>query len=52
LDEKAHGWRDAEVAADAAAQRFGAAVVRPASLLGGSARPNGRSLPAPPDSVP
>jgi DNA polymerase IV len=33
LDEREHGWRDAEVAADAAAARFGAAAVRPASLL-------------------
>jgi DNA polymerase-4 len=33
LDERAHGWRDAEVAADAAAARFGASAVRPASLL-------------------
>lgn len=30
-----HGWREAEAAADAAAARFGRAVVRPASLLGG-----------------
>jgi DNA polymerase-4 len=28
-----HGWREAEAAADAAAARFGRAVVRPASLL-------------------
>ncbi|MEJ3743717.1 DNA polymerase IV [Actinomycetes bacterium KLBMP 9797] len=33
LGEPEHGWRDAEAAADAAAARFGAAVVRPASLL-------------------
>ncbi len=33
LDEKAHGWRDAEVAVDAAAARFGGTVIRPASLL-------------------
>jgi DNA polymerase-4 len=33
LDEREHGWRDAEVAADAATARFGAAAVRPASLL-------------------
>jgi DNA polymerase-4 len=33
LDERPHGWRDAEVAADAAAARFGGAAVRPASLL-------------------
>ncbi|ROT31240.1 DNA polymerase IV [Micromonospora sp. HM5-17] len=29
-----HGWREAEAAVDAAAARFGRAVVRPASLLG------------------
>jgi DNA polymerase-4 len=29
-----HGWREAEAAADAAAARFGRAMVRPASLLG------------------
>jgi DNA polymerase-4 len=34
LDEREHGWRDAELASDAAAARFGATVVRPASLLG------------------
>ncbi|HEY7222425.1 MAG TPA: DNA polymerase IV [Micromonosporaceae bacterium] len=33
LDERAHGWRDAELAADAAAYRYGASVIRPASLL-------------------
>jgi len=33
LGEPAHGWRDAETAADAAAARFGGPVVRPASLL-------------------
>jgi DNA polymerase-4 len=52
LDEKEHGWRDAEVAADAAAQRFGAAVVRPASLLRGSARARGESIQAQPGSAP
>jgi DNA polymerase-4 len=33
-DEPEHGWRDAEVAADAALARFGPVAVRPASLLG------------------
>ncbi len=33
LDDRPHGWRDAERAADAAAARFGATMVRPASLL-------------------
>lgn len=33
-----HGWREAEIAADAVTARFGPAAVRPASLLDGSAR--------------
>ncbi|MEV0841075.1 DNA polymerase IV [Actinocatenispora sera] len=33
LGEREHGWRDAERAVDAATERFGAAAVRPASLL-------------------
>jgi len=33
LDERAHGWREAEQAADRAAQRFGGRVVWPASLI-------------------
>jgi DNA polymerase IV len=33
LGERAQGWREAERAADAAAARFGARIVRPASLL-------------------
>jgi len=33
LGEREHGWRDAERAADAVVARFGAAAVRPASLL-------------------
>jgi DNA polymerase-4 len=42
LGERDHGWRDAERAADAAAARFGADVVRPASLLRGEGfRPDG-----------
>lgn len=35
LGESEHGWRDAEAAVDAAAARFGASAVRPASLLRG-----------------
>lgn len=34
LDERAHGWREAEVAADQAAEKFGHRVVRPARLVG------------------
>ena len=34
LGARDHGWREAERAADAAVARFGAAAVRPASLLG------------------
>jgi DNA polymerase-4 len=41
LDERPHGWRDAEVAADAAAQRYGTAVVRPASLIRGTRSDHG-----------
>jgi DNA polymerase-4 len=33
LGERDHGWRDAERAADAAEAKFGAGIVRPASLL-------------------
>ncbi|MDQ6714800.1 MAG: DNA polymerase IV, partial [Actinomycetota bacterium] len=33
LDEPAHGWRDADRAVDRASARFGAGVVRPASLV-------------------
>jgi DNA polymerase IV len=36
LGERAHGWRDAERAADAAAARFGSRIVRPASLFASS----------------
>jgi DNA polymerase-4 len=39
LGERDSGWREAERAADAAAARFGAGVVRPASLLGGRKEP-------------
>ena len=34
LDERPHGWRDAEQAVDRAGARFGAGAVRPASLVG------------------
>lgn len=34
LGEREHGWSDADRAVDLAARRFGAAAVRPASLLG------------------
>lgn len=34
LDEPEHGWRDAELAVDAASARFGPGIVRPASLVG------------------
>jgi DNA polymerase-4 len=43
LGEREHGWRDAERAADAAAARFGATVVRPASLLNNGSVPRSRS---------
>ncbi|GMA39797.1 hypothetical protein GCM10025883_18420 [Mobilicoccus caccae] len=33
LDEPEHGWRDADLAMDRARARFGAGVVRPASLI-------------------
>jgi DNA polymerase-4 len=35
LGERDHGWRDAERAADAVVARFGAGLVKPASLLRG-----------------
>jgi DNA polymerase-4 len=34
LDERPQGWREADRAVDAASARFGAGVVRPASLVG------------------
>jgi DNA polymerase-4 len=37
LDERSVGRRDAELASDRAAQRFGAGAVRPATLVGGGA---------------
>jgi DNA polymerase-4 len=39
LGERETGWREAEIAADAAAARFGAGAVRPASLLRLPGRP-------------
>jgi DNA polymerase-4 len=45
LGERDNGWREAERAADAAAARFGAGVVRPASLLGRSEGPRGGGRP-------
>jgi DNA polymerase-4 len=44
LGEPDHGWRDAEVAVDRAAARFGPAAVRPARLLeqGQGDRPDAR----------
>lgn len=33
LDQRTHGWREAEVAADQAAEKFGHRVVRPARLV-------------------
>jgi DNA polymerase IV len=46
LGEKEHGWRDAERAVDAAAARFGAAMVGPASLIrGGGGRASARGAP-------
>jgi DNA polymerase-4 len=35
LGERERGWSEADVAVDRAARRFGSAVVRPATLLGG-----------------
>jgi DNA polymerase-4 len=35
LGERERGWSDADVAVDRAARKFGAAAVRPATLLGG-----------------
>ena len=46
LDEREHGWRDAERAADALRSKFGDRAVRPATLLGG--RDGTGSPPEPP----
>jgi DNA polymerase IV len=48
LDERDHGWRDAERAADAAAARFGRGAVRPASLLDTPQPPHRSSSADPP----
>jgi DNA polymerase-4 len=42
LGAREHGRRDAELAADRAARRFGAGAVRPATLLCRDGRPGGR----------
>jgi DNA polymerase IV len=41
LGARERGWSEAERAADAAVARFGAAAVRPASLLGAAGQPRG-----------
>ncbi|MFD0787268.1 DNA polymerase IV, partial [Micromonospora azadirachtae] len=41
------GWREAEVAADAAAARFGRSVIGPASLLGNRDRRRNENQPGP-----
>jgi DNA polymerase-4 len=41
LGAREHGRRDAELAADRAARRFGAGAVRPATLLHRDGRPGG-----------
>jgi DNA polymerase-4 len=43
LGAREHGRRDAELAADRAARRFGAGAVRPATLLHRDGRPGGSS---------
>jgi DNA polymerase-4 len=47
LGAREHGRRDAELAADRAARRFGAGAVRPATLLRRGGRPGGPSSGAP-----
>jgi DNA polymerase-4 len=54
LDAPERGWREAEQAADAAVARFGAAAVRPASLLASRERlaePEWSGMPGPWDRV-
>jgi DNA polymerase IV len=51
LGQPAQGWREAEVASDAIAARFGRGAVRPASLLGGP-DPSRSQNPAPGTVVP
>ena len=48
LSDRPHSWRDAERAADAAAARFGANMIRPASLI----RPDRRGTENEPDGRP
>jgi DNA polymerase-4 len=43
LGEREHGWSEADGAVDRATARFGAAAVRPATLLGGTGRPARRT---------
>ena len=50
LGDRSQGWRDAELAADAAAARFGATMVRPASLLPPTSRDSGSANAAPTDN--
>jgi DNA polymerase-4 len=45
MDEPERGWREAERAADAVTARFGAAAVRPATLLPDAVRSSGRDSP-------
>lgn len=48
LDERPHGWREAEQAADRASARFGAGTVRPASLVTGADGHSGDGSPSDP----
>jgi DNA polymerase-4 len=48
LGAREHGRREAELAADRAARRFGAGAVRPATLLGRTRTPGGGTGVAPP----
>ncbi|MGS7457456.1 hypothetical protein, partial [Mycobacterium tuberculosis] len=43
LDEPEVGWREADAAVDRASARFGAGIVRPASLLPEERGPRGRA---------
>lgn len=49
LDAKEQGWREADHAADAARERFGAGAIRPASLLGDALPYSGSGRPTAPD---
>ncbi len=48
LDAPERGWREAELAVDSAARRFGAGAVRPGSLVDGHSDPRGRGDPGRP----